>query len=473
MLDDNQVFRKVLGGLFALLVFVLLVTWIYQFLTMASLTVTTNSTTDYVSIAAVKNGVEDTTSNKQGQHKLSARIKPGVYEITAFNKSFSVTKIIKIKARQTLSFAINPVTTTTPEPVYGNSVSGVVADSTHLLFLDSTNSLTSIDASNNVSTVFAGQALFTAKWASPLLGLARDSNNNIYVINNNAVSPLGLPFSATQSSTISYDISRSNQVYVSNGKGIYLGDTAGKFKKIYTSSKTVVSISAGINKVSAIEIANRNTGDAEGSIVTVNNSGVSLRSSVIATALMWSPDGKYLLAIGEPESEILDTNLNQVSAFPTANADSFAWKDGQSLFYSQGGALFLYSPGSQQSQKLAVMPAQGAISGIYPSGDGSYVYVSGQIISVGGSDTGNTQLFKIGLKNQPVNSSAVALSVFLPETVSYCLVNYVNYTEPTITIEYPSTASYQNCLSMLQGEIKTYGLDPNKFQYKFIPQSVD
>lgn len=450
---------------------------LYGFLSTASLAVQTDDPSNYVSINEVKSGAKDNTHAKQALYKLSARIKSGTYEISAFNKSFSVTQIIKIKARQSLTFTLNPTKASAPEPVYGGTVSDLTGNSSRLIFLNSNRLLSSIDASNNVTTLSAhdeaadhvDRPLFRAKWASTGLGLVRDSDNKIYIIQANSINPLKLPFSVDENSRVNYDISKNGQIYVSKDKIVYQGNVSGNFKKIYTADKTIAGLAAGINKVAAVTTRSTTTSinpDNTGHVTVINSNGGHTDIDTEAGGSMWSPDSKHLLIKGESNSIVFDSKFKQIADIPADAGNIFVWNDNGSVLYSKSGVLWIYSLTSKQSEKLAIMPAQGLIDGVYPTDDGAYVYVSAQ--NTGGSEQQDAnQLFRIGLKGQEFDNSLVALNVFLPETLSDCLLNYVNLTKPTITITYSREGSQQDCLNLTKAELQTYGLDINKLQYNF------
>lgn len=472
MLDDTQLrAKKIIIFVCILALLTVLGVWLIHFLSMAKLSVQTDNSADYVSITAIKGDIKDNAHSKQSTHEISANVKAGTYEISAFNKSDSVTQTITIKARQSLSFSIDPPKPTEPIPVYGSSVSDLVADSSQLIFLDATHVPMSIDINNSITPLSSPQLLYDAKWATTALGIARDATNNMYVIKAGIVTALGLPFSIDQNSSPHYDISRTGQIYLSKDKNVYYGDAAGNFKKIYSTKNNILGLSAGLDKVAAI-VGSDPGQDSGGNIMVIDTSGLVKSSNISSFATIWSPDSKHLLAYGESMAILLDDNLRQVGAFPEKDTRIYAWSDNSSLLYGQSGVLWDYHLDTKRSEQLAIMPGQGQINAIYPSQDGALAYVSAQKANSADRSSDSNQLFGIGLKGQVADHSLVGLSVFIPETVNQCGLNYVNFASmPAILISYPTTASPQNCQSVAQSELQTYGLDINKFQYKLVPQT--
>ena len=462
--------KKIIAIIAAGLVIILAGVLLYQFLTTAKITITTSNSSNYVSIIAMKSGVLDTTHSKEGLHQLSAKVKLGTYELAATSQTSSITRVIQIRGGQTLSFTLNPVGPSALEPVYGSTVSGLVANSSNLLFLNSGNILTTIDAQNNVTTLLPGEPMYGIQWGKGGVGIARDTHNNLYVISNNTRSPLKLPFVPNPTDAINYAISQSGSVYVSQGKVIYKGDISGNFKKLYNSKYTIANISAGVNKIAAVIITEKNSPDNDGAVAVINDSGKAIQGDFDVNNVSWSPGGSYLLASSESQNLILDANLHQKSTVPSNETSVFAWENDHSLYYNFGGTLWNYSLGSQQSSKITTTPSPETINGIYPSTDGSYVYISAQTASAGddsGSNSpGTSRLYRVGLQGQTFNNSLAGLSVFLPETVSGCSLNYVVFTAPTVTAQYATPDLNPTCSAKAQSELQYNGLDPSQFQFQ-------
>lgn len=485
---ENDRLRKIVilvVLVFILIFFGLLGLYIKNTHSTGSVTIKTDSPANYVKIeqvASSNNKNSGVPFSQQAPHSLSVKVAPGSYEIFAYNNNglFGVSQTIAVKAGQRLSFSLNPttVTTTSPEPVYGQTASGVVANGSQLSFVAlgspvdnvASGNIIQVDSANNFSTLFPDHSFTSVKWASPMLGLAQDYYNNLYVINNGQLSQLTLPFAVNANSKESFDISTGDEIYVSNGKDVYSGNLGGGFKKIYStdSDHPVSNLSAGSGKVAVVMNAvealesERNGSETSGALAIVDDNGRYTKKSMDISQTEWSPSGDKLIAQGSLSNTVFDASLNVLKTIAINNSNNFTWFTNDSLLYSIDSQVWLYGLQTQKSTTITSLAAKEAITGIYPSKDGAYVYFS--------DDNGEkTQLFRVGLKGQAVDNSLAALSIFLPETLDGCQLNFINFAQPSIIINYPSSTSQQNCLGLAYGELQTYNLDVNKFQYKFIP----
>ncbi len=473
-MNNNEKYRKLLIGFLPALILIVLGFWIFSYLNSAEITVSSNSATNYVSIIPIINGEQVNNKAQHRIHIISLRVKPGSYAISAFNKVSSVSRVINIKAHQNLSFNLDVVTASAPEPVYGNSITGLNATTNQLVFLDSDNLLTGIDANNNVTKIFPDTRLYDLKWSSQTLGIARDENKNIYLINNLNVTKLNLPFAVSSNLGVSYGVSNGGNVYVSQGTAIYKGSLGGNFQKIYSSNEAIESMSVSNGFVAVVVSKNASSPDPTNSILLINDGGKIVRNSYDANQVLWSPDGKYMLASGQSGFIILNSSLNQIASIPSITANNFSWGADDNLFYSQVATLWTYIVNQSQSIKLADMPAKAAIVGVFSDDSNQYIYVAATgTNTLNNNSSSASQLLRVGLKGQSFSGTLTSLSAFLPETLGYCAINYINFTHPTIQSEFPFTGSQQNCQSLAQGELQTYGLDINSFNYNFIRQGAD
>jgi hypothetical protein len=491
MLDDNQLKiqkrLKLLGGVFVSLLVVWFCIWLYQKLSMSTLTVTTNNPKAYVTIDSVKNNGKNVQLLEQVRGKISVKVTAGNYEIAASYESSSVSRIITVKSWQKLNFNLNPPVASSAEPVYGNSVSDVTANNSQIIFIDNSNNntLSSINSNNTVTELYQSGPLVNARWANSSLGLASNYNNDLFLIKNDTVSPVNLPFASSQKSgfVLSYDITSGGQIYVSQGTAIYLGSILGNFKKIYTSKNIVFGLSATPSGVVAFETSNKLTQDLNGKLIFINKSDKVTRTDISGSQVDVSPDGKYMVVYNGEKSgngfAIYSSSFNQVSQVASSSSNSFGWGNNDLLYYNQGSNLLVYDISSKQSSELSQVPDQANILGIYPAESGPYIYLVANSTNPNAS-SGSSQLFRVSLNSTNTkNSSVIGISVVLPTNLKtgvngYCYVNYVNFTQPTITIGYPgaySSATQNTCLSLTQNELNQYYINPSVFQYNFLPQT--
>lgn len=465
--NDRTVLRKPLIALVVVLFLWLLGVWLYNTLTTAHVSVQTNNPNYYVSVTALKNGVEDSSHEQQGQYRLSANVSPGTYKVAAFNHSSVVSKIITVRARQHLAITLNLIGASTPSPVYGSNVTDLAASGSQLTFIDSDGLLTSIAGDGAVNKLSSGATVASAKWASATLGIARSRGDDFYVVNNGGVTKLNLPFMPPPNSIVNYDVLGDGEIYVTSGGDIYKGDPSGAFTRLYSSKGAILSMSASSSTIAIAESNNPNSPDPEGSVKLINvATGHATNTSVTASSLGWSRDGKYLLLADESGQEIFTATMKRLAVLPSSTT-GYAWGNDDEFFYGQGGSLMMYSLNSGQSVKLADMPSQGTISGIYPDFGGDYVYVAASVATVASDTASNGQLFRVGLKGQQVNSSYGSLAILFPANIQSCSFNYTNFSQPLILIGYPSPDAQQSCQDVAQSTLESNNIDATAFRYSF------
>jgi hypothetical protein len=158
---------------------------------------------------------------------------------------------------------------------------------------------------------------------------------------------------------------------------------------------------------------------------------------------------------------VFDSSLHQVASISVNSAALITWLNNDDLLYSIDSQLWLYSIKTGQSEKLTALAMNDSLTAIYPSSDGSYVYFS--------ADNGEqAELYRLGLAGQVSDNSLTSLSIFLPVTLGACHLNYLDFNQPFLLIAYPPGSSAQNCQSLAQGELKTYGFDVSQFHYQLI-----
>lgn len=475
----NLNIRRILFWLVSVIVMVAAIMWLYNYLMSAPVTLSTSGPGDTVKIAGVL-GEKNGSFSKQAIQKLHVRVRAGRYEISAYDKqgASSTSRIITVKARKAQSFTLNLSKLVSTDPVYGKDVTAVVADSSQLIFIDkSTGNLERVDTAGNI-TALATLGFASAKWANPGLGVAQSSDGTLYIIKNGSVNPLQLPFKTTYGQNISYDVSKDGQVYVAFGGNVYSGDGGGTFKKIYSASGSNIIVSAGMGSVAVLEPASsasadeggapKKQGDGRLSVLTGQNKLVKDVTGV--NNIAWSPGGKYLLATGRATTTVFDNQLRTKSSLYINNASLYTWSDDSTIFYgiaNAGSQLWAYDLNAQRSHEVALLNPSENITDIYPSSDGSYIYMSVQ-------SNQDTQLSKAPLKGQPTDKTLSTLNIFLPEDIGVCTLNYVNFIKPVMTILYPNSGvSPDQCVAAAKAELRSYSIYPGKFNFTTTPYEAE
>ena len=457
-----------MAAAFAALVLVIFTaTWLVNYFTTGKITLTATTKGASAKIARYDKG---DTPLAEAVSKVSARVKPGRYRLTVFDHSYSTTKVVDIKAKQSLKFSLGLSKPVQPEPVYGKGSSSIAADASQLLFVDSSGRLSRIDSGSNVAVLDVLHSLKAVRWANTSFGITRDTTGSFYTVNAGHLSPLSLPFHSTGGSSVSYDVSPSGVIYLSNGQAVY-SNSAGGFRQIYSSGDNYnAGLFAGKKGVAIIE---KDSETNKSSLVVVGVDGKTARKNLDLNQAAWSPDGTRVLTRNRSGATILDGSLDEVASIRQSGTDHYLWLNDDKVAYTIGSQLWTYAVGAAQTSQIATLSNQGVIQELSLNHDGSYLYMAGgQAVDENGSKA--TQLFRIGLKGQAADNSLAALNVFMPETVGICSIDYVNFVRPVITVSYPDLETTPElCVSAAKSELKYYDIDPARFQYRVTATTND
>ncbi|HET7672960.1 MAG TPA: hypothetical protein VFK11_00415 [Candidatus Saccharimonadales bacterium] len=383
---------------------------------------------------------------------------------------YGSSQVVRIKAREKKSVVLNSIQPSETEPVYGQEVVGVTVNDTSLMFLDSlTQKLKEVGPDNKLNDMFPGTKIEDISWAKPGLGVALGAKNSLFLIRSGSIKPINPPFSIEKGAAVSLKMIDKKHVYLSIGRDIYSGQASGNFKKIYTASASALQITASREALAVIEFG-RNEG--ANSFLVISKGGKKIASKDIdARNSAWSPDGKRLLISEAGKVGVYDNSLNQLSSVPSNKSSALAWMDRDSFLYGYGNQLMIYNLTNQKSHQLALVPGRGAITGIYPDENRSYIYFSTQATAVDGSE--RDRLYRVGLKGQERPDYLAGFSIFMPEHLDYCYLDYINFKKPTILISYPSAESARVCRIAAETELKNYNISPARVEFQFFPYYGD
>ena len=461
MLAENR--RQLIVGLLGatvLIIAALVCVWIYQSLTKGTISLSTNNDEAGLQIKSGGSVVAE------GKHRLSVRVKPGSYVVTASTSTASTSRTVAIKARQKQSVELplsNPVA---PVPVYGGGARDVAAGGVRLIFINTDSRLSQINAQNQVQVLDATRVLRSARWVSSDAGAAQDDKGNFYYVTAGALVPVAAPFAAGSRSA-SYAIDGDRNLYLSNGQDVYKGSAGGAFTKIYSSgARYNIGLAAGSGNLAIIE----KDSDGTTSIAVVTASGKTVKKTVDAGSLSWSPGGRHLAVAGGGSVTIFDQTLGKVSGIAQRDAGNIIWQDDDTVLFSAGNQLLSYNAQEERSSQLSNVPGNGRVLGVSLSDDKQYAYLVAQRRN---SDTTTDQIFRVGLRGQADEAKLQALSVFLPTEVGVCSIDYVNFAKLTITIRYPSSGTDPAlCVRAAQGELRYYDLDVPTGDFTTTPYTV-
>ncbi len=421
--------------------------------------ITTNNTANSINLFKLGSDGSQKPLQSNVPHILSARLGPGAYLIRVNSKSFITSRVVVVKARQTLNYSMNPVSLTALEPVSPVGATSIMATATSLLYIDiGSKLLTVIDAQNNQQTVIAAPQFLTIKWADASFGIGQTPSGNLYSISSGSAALLNLPFGTNDQVAVYYTVSTNRQIFVTHGPNVYTGTISEGFKKIYIAKSPSPALASWGDKVAVLEApgdtSNKTTPP---SITVLEKSGLILNKQPIeASFAAWSPDGRYLVITSQGAGgKIVTSSLATVASLPASLINDALWVD-STLYYTVGEQLWSYSVTDQTSQLRASMPANHILSDLSVSSDKSYIYLT---VAPAGSNN-SRQLYRLGLQGQTVASYVYQLPIILPDSSQICTLSYINFTSLTILgTNYGNPDTNQSCSSAANTVLGVYGIN--------------
>jgi hypothetical protein len=204
----------------------------------------------------------------------------------------------------------------------------------------------------------------------------------------------------------------------------------------------------------------------EEAILTILSSGQKVASKDIeGSELAWSQDGKYLAVVGDTSNDIYDARLNKLTSLHQGNSSNMVWLDASTLLYSSGGTVWSYSPTPEQSSVVTTVPQGGNVAGIYPSGNGTKIYITSTR-----SINNSKELVLYGADLTAAVSSipdyAITLGIFFPTTVNDCSFSYTNFLKPVLIVT--AWSNQDVCRNQAINELMSDSLPADKFSVVFI-----
>jgi hypothetical protein len=468
--------RIILIGGGSLIVIAILI-WLFGYLTTGKVVITTDARPNVMTLTRVGSigsdeGEQVSPVITTTHDKLSARVKPGQYIAAVTGNSIGSTKLVTVTARHTVRYTINPINPTGVAPVSYAQAQNLAASGQSLVYLDAASGyIKKIDAGNNTSVVGQHYPLQSVAWASPSLGVAQDTQNQLYVVDvdGNNITPLNVPFQYSKDAVVSYAIAPNGHIYISQGSAVYSGTRDGNFKKIYTAETGNPTLTAGPGKV----LVNDNPGEGskqEASIVVVTDSGKVTHGEFETSLAAWSPDGKHVAAATETSAAILGSSLEMVKPLPTNTFVSrFAWLDNETLFYSSNDQLWTYNIDTQDTKLLANMPLGQGVTGLTISSDKAYIYM----VTASTSSESDTAIRRIGLQNQPVPKYMFRLQDIMPNRQNSYLMTLTAFSDPpTILVQPFKSNDPKDYAGLASQALSSSGFDTAQFKFKVVQPSL-
>lgn len=435
--------------------------WLFQYLTIGKLLVTTQDPLANISLSKVATGKNgDREVLKQTHKSLSIRLKKGQYIVMVQGNSVATAQVVNVKPHNTTSYSLNPLNATGVEPVLDDNVYGVVADGTHILYVNTANGqLNQINNQGVIRTLDSTKKFRAAKWADSNYGVSQDDSGRLYQILNGSITSLSTP--GTANSKVTFDVSPQRDIYMAIGKDVYIGGLSG-FRKIFTSTTDYPQLIAGAGGVTVIADSDQedSTNSTQPTITNVSKLGKTISRKGGTLIASWSPSGKYLVISGSSGAEILSDTLQRVAIIPQNNIGTARWLSDSTLFYAINDELWSYSSDTQKSQLVSNMPLGATISEISISSNKAYVYLVTHSQS-------SYQLKRVGLNGQVVSKLVYQLQDIMPLTIDQCKLSLINFTSPTILVDSSVGSAQKLCNQPVKNELQKDGFDLSQLRFSF------
>lgn len=441
----------------------------YRYLVMGTLNIHTKeggrisvySSDIYAQKSAISSGVGN----------LSARLHKGKYIVKVSvpgGDTIAASRTVTVSPRKTSSYDLKITSPVSFEPVASFDSNSVSASSSVLKFVDrSVGKIAFVDNVNTVKYVGVTTPISEVNWANTDYGIARDKNNNFYIVDGSSITQFYLPFPVDNNPSITFSVSSNKRVFLSSNYSVYTGFAGGEFKKIYTSKVRTPIVSSAGNLAAVLEPASSEGAGPSETVRIIDSSGHIIHESHDkASSVVWSKNGEYLALLGNDSGgKIVTSSLASVGTLP-GKADFGAWL-GKSFFYAINNELWTFNVQTGAALKVAQKPLGNTIEEVVLSDDGRYVYITNR---ASGEQT--IQIFRYDISGKPGVKTAYGLDYFFPSLISNsCYVNYVNFSAPTLQVLY-SSGSPDDCIEAIGVELYDDGIDFHKVEIRYF-QSID
>ena len=196
-------------------------------------------------------------------------------------------------------------------------------------------------------------------------------------------------------------------------------------------------------------------------MINVDRSGKLIgKRSISASAVSWSPDGERLFVSDERTGKILNSKLDEVAVVPFKHISSFTWLDDDSVLIGVDNRLWQYDIQSKISKLLTSVTMGNTIFGVYASVDLGQVYFTTR-------NSERSQIYRVptSKSQSAVSTDLGKLPLILPDSFGFCVVSYVNFVKPIITVKYPRPDARENCIQTAKDELSYFDINPSLFTF--------
>jgi hypothetical protein len=389
------------------------------------------------------------------QGSLQTSLPIGQFTVTVSEQSSSIKRVITVKARKTESYTLNLSSPLVPYAVLPFGALSVVANASVMYYVNFQDHLLYKIGSSGIPTALNTSIEFgSVQWLSPQYGVGVSiDNSSLYLISNDNIQQLTLPFNG---SNISYSLLSSGQLVICDGNNVYIGTPGSSFKKIYSYTKASLNILSTSPGDIILELkTSTESGDDEPSVV-INLQGEVIPSpdDLSAYNFKWSPNGKTLITTDDSGTYLYNDKLQRIGQLADGNVIGIAWLNDNTVLYGLGVNLYSYNIDTKDSTLLASTEADRSISGIYPSTDGSTIYLLTG--SNNNNETYDTEKVGLTTTQQNIPSYYYELGAFFPSYISQCSFTYTNVFQPILIISSWNDAG--TCTTAAQNELSADNL---------------
>jgi len=436
--------------------------WLRHYLNTGSLIVKTNDNSSSIEITGV--GTSQVVSQSKGE--LQTNLPIGKYTATVSSRSSTSKRMVEVKPHSSSTYTLDLQKSISPDYVLPFGASSLVAGKSIMFYVNISNQLLyKVDGSGVPSIVDQTDAFDSIQWQNEHygVGLSQD-DKTLYTINDGVVSAISLPFSSKR---LYYDLSPSGLLVVSDGNAIYTKSAGGQFNKLSDPSSRVTSLSVGDGGV-LVGLGSNSDGEDKqiSKYIMVDFSGKTKASaSFLGNNYKWSPNGRMVAVTTDGNAVIYDANLKEVAQIANNGSSTIVWQDNNNLLYGLNGQLYNYSIKDAVSTQLSMVPVGSSISGVYPSLDGSSVY----LLTTQNDNANSSSTMRVGItaitKNTP--SYYQTLGIFFPSYTDQCSFSYTNFLRPVILIT--AWTDTNTCINSAKAELAADELPVDAFGIVFQP----
>lgn len=463
--------RKIITVIIVILILLLVFMlgyYVYHLLSTGVVVANTDEKENTINIIDANN-INNGQSIKSGKGKLSARLKPGHYYIEVSNGSASKASYIDVSARKSNKYTINPANLHTSDVVAYVDSSSIAANNNQIIYLSDSQQIKIIDNNDSIN-IFSDGPYKTVSWANADYGIAKDNSNNLFLIQNNVLSPYYVP-DYIKSVKYGISLSRNKILYAWTDRDVYRASGT-SYKKIFTISNADKKISNVIADNNNIAVISDNFGDgivggdedirAIRTVHLVSDEKILASKDLEINIAAMSLDGSYLATTSVEGTQIYDNNLNQMLVLPNTNVENLMWLDSSQVIYSVSDKIIVYNIKSKESYTLTYPSLGGNISYIAISDDKQNAFYISKKYGV------EPVMNQVSFIMKDIPSNTTDLQKILPKTFTdpLCYVRYINFTRPTIEMTVQRTDSATSeCKVKTIEYLKQYEINPVNYYY--------